>query len=79
MAAAPPLIQPKVFRVPEAAAFCKDNGKLQTSDPVLLYRPDGKRLHYKLGELPKPNKENAVNRMVDGCAAPLVVQFSVGP
>ena len=22
---------------------------------------------------------NAVNRMVDGCAAPLVVQFNVGP
>jgi hypothetical protein len=79
VAAAPPLIQPKVFYGGRPEAFCKANGKLQTSDPALLYRRDGKPLGHKLADLPKPNEEKAVLRAIDGCAAPLVVQFNVGP
>jgi hypothetical protein len=82
LVAAPPLLQNRVFRQAEPSAACKSNGKVQTSDPVdpaLLYRNDGKPLGRKLADLPKPNKEKAVLRSVDGCADPLVVQFNVGP
>lgn len=81
-AAAAPGLTPKVFGPPEASGACKSNGKVETSspvDPALLYRHDGKPLGHRLAELPKPNKEKAVLRSVDGCANPLVVQFNVGP
>jgi hypothetical protein len=81
-AAAPPLLQNRLFRQAPPSEFCKSNGKVETSapaDPALLYRQDGKPLAHRLAQLPKPNKEKAVLRSVDGCANPLVVQFNVGP
>jgi hypothetical protein len=84
VAAAPPLLQPSVHRFDgRPAAFCKGAGVIETSgpSPALLYRPQD-RAHTRvtrLADLPKANKEIAVNRMVDGCPAPLVVQFNVGP
>jgi hypothetical protein len=81
-AAAPPLIQGPAFRQPPTPAACKSNGKVETSspvDPALLYRHDGKPLGHNLADLPKPNKEKAVLRSIDGCANPLIVQFNVGP
>lgn len=59
-------------------------GALETAapvDPALLFRPQDQaaaRLR-RLGDLPKPNLEIAVLRTVDGCAAPVVVRYSIGP
>lgn len=82
LVAAPPLLQTRVFRQAAPSAACKSNGKVEAStpaEPALAYRSDRKASVQPLAELPKPNKEKAVLRSVDGCANPLVVQFNVGP
>ena len=63
---------------PPAAHGCKTNGRYEIVDPALLYRKDGKARISVLGKLPKANHEKAVLRVIDGCAAPLVVGYEVG-
>lgn len=79
-AAPPPLLRNRLFRQAHPSEFCKSNGAVEASAPSdLLFRDDGKAAARKLADLPKPNKEKAVLREIDGCANPLVVQFNVGP
>jgi hypothetical protein len=67
-----------VFVSPPAGAACKTNGRYEVADPALLYRDDGKGKMSQLDQLPKANHEKAVLRVVEGCAAPLVVGYEVG-
>lgn len=61
-----------------SAQACPTNGRFEIADPALLYRDDGKAKMSPLSRLPKANHEKAVLRVVDGCAAPLVVGYEVG-
>jgi len=76
-ASPPPLVDSR--RGPAAIQACKPTGTYQVSDPALLYRRDGRALASRLGDLPRANHEKAVLRTVDGCSAPLVVRYRVGP
>lgn len=68
-----------LFPNPPGSQVCQSNGRYQLADPALLYRENGKAKVSVLGKLPKANHEKAVLRVVDGCAAPLVVAYEVGP
>lgn len=71
--------RPRVVALgPSVGPACKPNGRYEIADPALLYRHDGKARVSRLGDLPKANHEKAVLRVVDGCAAPLVVGYGVG-
>jgi hypothetical protein len=85
-AAAPPVAaapdRPLVFRnrlnfVPSA---CRA-GVTTASDagPATLLRPQDRAeiKARRLGDLPKANKEIAINRSVSGCSAPLIVSYEV--
>ena len=71
--------RPRVVTLaPPAAQACKSNGRYEIADPALLYRHDGKAKMSVLGQLPKANHEKTVLRVIDGCAAPMVVGYGVG-
>lgn len=78
-AAEPPVIVDARRPAPRVARVCKPSGRFEVSDPALLYRHDGKAKAFRLGDLPRANHERAVLRTIDGCSAPLVVQYRVGP
>ena len=79
LAAGPPVILDARRPGPIEARACKPSGRYEVSDPALLYRHDGKARLTRLGDLPRANHEKAVLRTVDGCSAPLVVRYRVGP
>lgn len=62
-----------------APSVCAPRGAMQTSlgDPALLMRPRdrGAGVVRRLGDLPKANLEYAVDRSIEGCAAPAVIRY----
>ena len=64
-----------------APSVCMPHGAMQTSlgDPALLLRPRDRAAATvrRLADLPKANLEYAVERSVDGCAAPAVIRYRV--
>lgn len=77
LAAATALLPDRLTLTPPAA--CKPHGSMQTSlgDPALLLRPQDRAAVFvrRLADLPKANLEYAVERSVDGCAAPVVIRY----
>lgn len=70
----------EVFGRPRLA--CPSQGAMQTSDaaePALLLRPQDRRSVRlkRLGDLPKANKEIAVERSIGGCAVPVAIRYGV--
>ena len=61
--------------------LCKNAGAMQTSlaNPALLFRPQDRAAARpsRLGDLPKANKEIAVNRTVAGCVVAVGVRYEV--
>jgi hypothetical protein len=74
----------RILQRPAATPGCKRDA-IQTASPMspaLLLRPEDRaQIQLKrLGDLPKPNFEIAVNRTdADGCPVPVVVSYRVGP
>jgi hypothetical protein len=80
LAVAPVPPKPLIAQPPaDLPAACKPNGRYQVDwrEPALAVRQSDARVQ-SLGELPKPNHENAVLRSIGPCAAPLVVGYAVG-
>ncbi|HEX7758168.1 MAG TPA: hypothetical protein VF459_01600 [Caulobacteraceae bacterium] len=69
---------PVLLGSPHSVPACRTNGRYELADPALFYRQNGRAGVTVLGKLPKANHEKAVLRLVDGCAAPLVVSYEVG-
>jgi hypothetical protein len=62
----------------EPAQACKAQGAYEVSDPVLLYRQDGRAKLSRLDDLPKADHEKAVLRTIGPCAVPVVVRQGAG-
>lgn len=81
VAAAP---QPVVLRPrasvlsPPPTAACTANGTYQAGWESSLAHRNGRVVVQRLDQLPKANLEIAVARTIDGCAAPVIVRYSVG-